>query len=90
MLVKPNVTMLVGTSYKEVNRGSMKKHGIDIELGWADRTSTGFGYNLTAMLSLNENRITNYEDAPYAPEYQKTAGKPYKGQTDGVSIVDSG
>ena len=90
MLVKPNVTMLVGTSYKEVNRGSMKKHGIDIELGWADKTPTGFGYNLTAMVSLNENRITNYEDASYAPEYQKTAGKPYKGQTDGVSIVDSG
>ena len=90
MLVKPNVTMLVGTSYKEVNRGSMKKHGIDIELGWADKTPTGFGYNLTAMVSLNENRITNYEDAPYAPEYQTTAGKPYKGQTDGVSIVDSG
>ncbi len=90
MLVKPNVTMLVGTSYKEVNRGSMKKHGIDIELGWADKTPTGFGYNLTAMVSLNENRITNYEDAPYAPEYQKTTGKPYKGQTDGVSIVDSG
>ena len=82
MLVKPNVTMLVGTSYKEVNRGNMKKHGIDIELGWADKTPTGFGYNLTAMVSLNENRITNYEDAPYAPEYQ--------GQTDGVSIVDSG
>ena len=76
MLVKPNVTMLVGTSYKEVNRGSMKKHGIDIELGWADKTPTGFGYNLTAMVSLNENRITNYEDAPYAPEYQNTAGKP--------------
>ena len=90
MLVEPNVTMLVGTQYKVVNRGSMKKHGIDIELGWNDRTKSGFNYHLTALLSLNENRITNYEDAPYAPEYQKTAGKPYKGQTDGVSIVDSG
>ena len=63
MLVSPNVTMLVGTSYKEVNRGSMKKHGIDIELGWADKTASGFGYNLSAMVSLNENRITNYEAA---------------------------
>lgn len=90
MLVSPNVTMLVGTSYKEVNRGSMKKHGIDIELGWADKTASGFGYNLTAMVSLNENRITNFEDAPYAPDYQKVAGKPYKGQTNGVDIVDSG
>ena len=90
MLVNPNVTMLVGTSYKEVNRGSMKKHGIDIELGWADKTASGFRYNFLAMVSLNENRITNYEDAPYAPEYQKTAGKAYKGQTNGVNIVDSG
>lgn len=90
MLVAPNVTMFVGTAYKEVNRGSMKKHGIELELGWKDDLKSGFGYNVSAMLSLNENRITNYEDAPYAPEYQKVAGKAYKGQTDGVSLVDSG
>ena len=90
MLVAPNVSMLVGTNYKDVNRGSMKKHGIDIELGWSDKSASGFGYNLTAMVSLNENRITNYEDAPYAPDYQKVAGKPYKGQTDGVNVVDGG
>lgn len=90
MLVAPNVTMLVGTNYKEVNKGSMKKHGIEIELGWKNDFKSGFGYDVTAMLSLNENRITNYEDAPYAPEYQKSAGKAYKGQTNGVSVVDSG
>ena len=90
MLVEPNVTMLVGTQYKVVNRGSMKKHGIDIELGWNDRTKSGFNYHLTALLSLNENRITNYEDAPYAPDYQKVAGKAYMGQTGGMSVVDSG
>ena len=90
MLVEPNVTMLVGTQYKVVNRGSMKKHGIDIELGWNDRTKSGFNYHLTALLSLNENRITNYEDAPYAPNYQKVAGKAYMGQTGGMSVVDSG
>ena len=90
MLVKPNVTMLVGTQYKVVNRGSMKKHGIDIELGWNNRTKSGFNYHLTALLSLNENRITNYEDAPYAPDYQKVAGKAYMGQTGGMSVVDSG
>ena len=90
MLVAPNVTMLVGTAYKEVNRGSMKKHGIEIEAGWKDDFKNGFGYDVSAMLSLNENRITNYEDAPYAPEYQKTAGKAYKGQTEGVSVVDGG
>jgi len=90
MLLYPNVTMLVGTNYKEVNKGSMKKHGVEFELGWKDMRTSGFGYNVSAMLSLNENRITNYEDAPYAPDYQKVAGKPYKGQTDGASLVDSG
>lgn len=90
MLVAPNVTMIVGTAYKEVNRGSMKKHGVEIEAGWKNDLKNGFGYDVSAMLSLNENRITNYEDAPYAPEYQKTAGKAYKGQTNGVSVVDSG
>lgn len=90
MLVVPNVTMIVGTAYKEVNRGSMKKHGIEIEAGWKNDFKNGFGYDVSAMLSLNENRITNYEDAPYAPEYQKTAGKAYRGQTNGVSVVDGG
>lgn len=90
MLVVPNVTMLVGSDYKEVNRGSMKKHGIEIELGWKDDFKSGFGYNISAMVSMNENRITNYEDSPYAPDYQKTAGKAYAGQTNGVSLVDSG
>ncbi len=90
MLVAPNVTMIVGTAYKEVNRGSMKKHGIEIEAGWKNDFKNGFGYDVSAMLSLNENRITNYEDAPYAPEYQKTAGKAYRGQTNGVSVVDGG
>ena len=70
--------------------GSMKKHGIDIELGWNDRTKSGFNYHLTALLSLNENRITNYEDAPLRPDYQKVAGKAYMGQTGGMSVVDSG
>ncbi len=90
MLVAPNVTMIVGTAYKEVNKGSMMKHGIEIEAGWKNDFKNGFGYDVSAMLSLNENRITNYEDAPYAPEYQKTAGKAYRGQTNGVSVVDSG
>lgn len=90
MLVAPNVTMLVGANYKNVNRGEMKKHGIDVELGYHGKTQSGFRYDITGMLGFNENRIVNYEDAPYAPEYQKTAGKAYKAQTSGVNVVDSG
>ena len=40
-------------------------------------------------MSLNENRITNYEDAP-APVPEVANHKAYMGQTGGVSVVDSG
>ena len=90
MLIAPNVTMLVGTSYKNVNRGKMKKHGMEIEVGFNRKTKWGLRYELGGMIGLNENRIVNYEDAPYAPEYQKKAGSPYKAARDGSNLVDSG
>ncbi len=87
---KNNTTALVGATLKEANLGSMKKHGIEIEMGWEDKFANGLGYNLSGMFSFNENRITNYEDAAYAPDYQKTAGKAYAGQTSGNTLVDGG
>ena len=90
MLIAPNVTMLVGTDYKNVNRGEMKKHGMDIELGFNRRTSYGLRYEFGAMIGLNENRIINYEDAPYAPQYQKYAGTAYQGARKGTKLVESG
>ena len=83
-------TALVGTSFKEANLGSMKKHGLEVELGWKDKLQCGLGYDIHGMFSYNENRIVNYEDALYAPDYQKTAGKAYGGQTHGDTLVDGG
>ena len=90
MLVDPVIPYLVGVDYKQVNKGEMKKHGFEVELKWSDRLKNGLGYYVSGMFSFNENRIVNYEDPPYLPDYQKVAGKPYKGQQDGVSTVDSG
>ena len=90
MLIAPQVTMLVGTDYKNVNRGEMKKHGIDIELGFSRKTRSGLRYDFGAMIGLNENRIVNYEDALYAPDYQKYAGTSYRGARLGTNLVDSG
>ncbi len=89
MLIAPNVTLLVGTSYKEVNRGEIKKHGLETEVQWKDKIRD-FHYHAQGMFSINENRILNYEDPPYAPDYQKMAGKAYGSQTNGVSLVDGG
>jgi len=85
-----NTTALVGASFKESNLGSMKKHGLEVELGWEDKLACGLSYNISGMYSFNENRITNYEDAAYAPDYQKTAGKAYASQLSGNTLVDSG
>lgn len=41
MLVAPVVPILVGTSFKQVNHGEMKKHGIEVELGFRRTTVTG-------------------------------------------------
>ena len=90
MLVQPIVTALSGTSFKQRNEGEMKKHGIELELGWKEKRSGGFGYYLKAMFSIYENRIVRFADAPYAPDYQKTAGKAFGGQTMGIEAVDSG
>lgn len=90
MLIPPVVTPLVAVGYKDINAGAMKKHGIDIELKYRHTTARGLYYEVGAMVGLNENRITNYEDAPYIPEYQKYAGKPYSSKRESMTSIDNG
>ena len=88
MLMPPVVTPLVGVKYKDVNTGSLKKHGFEVELKWNDRTAEGFGYFAGVMLGLSENRITNYGDSPYAPDYQKYVNTPLNSARKGSTLVD--
>ena len=91
MLVTPqSTTPFVGIAYKDVNNGRMKKHGIDFEIKWKKSLAGGLYYEIGGMLGVNENRILNYDDPPYTPDYQKTAGKAYKSQTNGMTSIDSG
>lgn len=88
MLMPPVVTPLVGVKYKDVNTGALKKHGFEVELKWNDRTTGGFGYFAGVMLGLSENRITNYGDSPYAPDYQKYVNTPLNSARTGSTLVD--
>ena len=90
ILIAPVVTMLVSSDYKDVNTGAMKKHGIDIEMKYRNTTKNHFYYEIGGMVSLNENRITAYEDPAYAPEYQKRAGKAYGSTANGETLIDGG
>ena len=88
ILVQPVITMFVATSFKDVNNGAVKKHGMEVELSYRHLFPNRLTFDSSFMLGLSENRITLYEDLPYAPEYQKTQGTPYGSMRKGESLVD--
>ena len=77
MLLTPrSVTMFVGNSFKELNLGELKKHGIEVEAEFRKSPSPNFEYFVRGLFGFNENRVIFKDDPPYAPEYMKLAGKP--------------
>lgn len=91
MLLSPrSVTVLVGNSFKELNIGSIKKHGIDFEAEFNETTKGGLNYFIHANVGINENRIIFKDDLPYAPEHVKDAGKPMGAMMSGVLLTNSG
>ena len=77
MLLTPrSVTMLVGNSFKELNLGELKKHGIEIEMEFRKSPTPNFEYYFRGLFGFNENRVIYKDDPPYAPDYMKLAGKP--------------
>lgn len=91
LLTTKSSTPLIGNNgFKQLNLGEMKKHGMDIEVGFNKETSYNLSYNLNAMFSFNENRILAKDDLPYAPDYMKEAGKAYGGQYEGSITTGNG
>lgn len=91
MLLAPRtVTFLVGNTFKQLNLGKMKKHGIEIETEFNKTTASGLQYNFRGVFGFNENRVVFKDDLPYAPEYKKDAGKPLGAQIDGVLLTGTG
>jgi len=77
MLLTPqSVTFLVGNSFKDLNLGRLKKHGIEIEAEFNKTTSYNLNYFVKGILGFNENRVVYKDDLPYAPDYAKAEGKP--------------
>jgi len=100
MLLTPQtVTFLVGTSFKDLNKGELKKHGIEIEAEFNTTTAFDLNYYIKGNFGFNENRVIFKDDYPYAPEYAKAAGKPLDmpqniypedGQASGVLTTGTG
>jgi TonB-linked SusC/RagA family outer membrane protein len=84
MLLTPkSVTMFIGNSFKELNLGSIKKHGFEIEAEFRKSPTPNFEYFVRGLFGFNENRVIYKDDPPYAPDYMKLAGKPL---TDLLSV----
>jgi TonB-linked SusC/RagA family outer membrane protein len=77
MLLTPkSATMMIGNSFKELNLGEVKKHGIEVEAEFRKSPTPNFTYYVRAIFAANENRVVYKDDEPYAPDHRKQAGKP--------------
>jgi TonB-linked SusC/RagA family outer membrane protein len=91
MLLSPrSVTMMVGNSFKDLNLGSLKKQGFEIEAEWNKTTSRKLNYFIKGIFGYNENRIIFKDDPQYAPDYTKDAGKPLGAKLNGVLLTGTG
>jgi hypothetical protein len=91
MLLSPrSVTMLVGNSFKDLNLGSLKKQGLEVEIEFNRTTASQLNYWVKGIFGYNENRIIFKDDPPYAPDYTKDAGKPLGAKLNGVLLTGSG
>lgn len=90
MLLQPKITMLVGNSYKDQNLGSMKKHGIDLDIEYRKSLTKDFNFSVKGIFGFNENRIIYKDDAKYAPEYAQEQGKALGAQVTGAQLIGSG
>ena len=88
ILTSPIVTPFVATSYKDINAGAIKKHGFEVELRYNHLFPNKLAMEVGAIFGVSENRITIYEDLPYAKEYQKQTGTQYGAMRKGESLVD--
>lgn len=90
MLVTPVESPLLGITSKDINAGSIKKHGLDIELKYRTTTARGFYYEAGLMMGFNENRILSYAEPVNTPDYQKWVNTSYLAARKGMDQIDSG
>ncbi|MCD8172332.1 MAG: TonB-dependent receptor [Alistipes sp.] len=88
--VANSVPMFVGNSFKELNRGEIKKHGMEVELDFYHTLPNGLNFYVRGNIGLNENRIVVQDDAPYSLSHQKNAGTALGAQKKGTYLFGEG
>ena len=86
--VDNNTPIWVGNTSKELNKGAVKKHGIEIEADYSKRIGKDWYLNVGGNFSFNENRIVYADDAPYSLPHQKSVGTAIGAQLSGAYLID--
>lgn len=87
--VDNNTPMWVAITSKELNRGAIKKHGIELEANYYKQFGKDWTFMAGGNFSYNENRIVAADDAPYALSHQKDVGTAIGSQT-GAYLAGNG
>lgn len=88
--VDNNTPMWVGNQSKELNKGKIKKHGIEVEVNYTKEIDRDWTVFAGGNFSFNENRILYADDAPFAPEHQRKVGTPIGAQLKGAYLSGDG
>lgn len=88
--VKNNTPLWLGIDSKELNKGAIKKHGIEIEANYRKKFGQDWTFNVGGNFSFTENRVVYADDAPYALDHQRSIGAPIGTATTGTYLIDGG
>lgn len=88
--VDNSTPMWIGNTSKELNRGKIKKHGIELEASYRKRLNKDWTIFVGGNFSFNENRILYTDDPLYALSHQRKIGTALGAQVSGVYLVDGG
>ncbi|GGZ36362.1 SusC/RagA family TonB-linked outer membrane protein [Echinicola pacifica] len=71
-----SVPQTTGISLPAENIGEVANSGVDFQIGYRNRTEGGFNYSISANGGYAKNKILFWDEAPGAPDWQKSTGKP--------------
>lgn len=71
-----SIPQTAGLTLPAENIGKVDNTGFDFKIEWNDRVGSDFRYNITLSAGYAVNKIKYWDEAPGAPEWQKSTGMP--------------
>lgn len=83
-----SIPQSAGLELPAENIGKVENKGFDFKLAWNDRVGKDFLYNLTFSGGYSKDKIVFWDEAPGAPEWQKSTGHMSGAKDDLYYIFD--